>query len=312
MPEPALTRDRAPLSGERSDVEIPAGFDLLRPGNVPPGWKCDGGGDFWLALREDGRAILVHASVRDAFLRTGAQDPARLAASPCVAGWIEGGRTRHALVRVDGDAWVLKSYRRGGLLGLWNAERYWRPARFLDELRLAARAASSGVPTVEVLALIVERAGLGSVRAWLVTRYLASVRPLPAYLGHEAGGTMFRAAGAVVRRMHEAGIDHRDLNWNNLVGAWDGTAASVHVVDWDRARVREPGSWNPGSNLVRLWRSAAKGRRRAGAEDLGAPLRSFLRGYFAGRAGELRRNRAYFRRQALLIRLRSCLRRTPR
>jgi 3-deoxy-D-manno-octulosonic acid kinase len=228
-----------------------------------------------------------------------------LAASPSVAGWIEGGRTRHALIRVDGDAWVLKSYRRGGLARLWNSERYWQSGRFLDELRVAAHAASLGVPTAEVLALIVERAGMGSVRAWLVTRYLAGVRPLPDYLGQAGEGPMFHAAGEVARRMHDAGIDHRDLNWNNLVGAWDGSVARVHVVDWDRARIRRPGSWNPGTNLVRLWRSAEKARLRGGPLDFGRPLRSFLRGYFAGRPGELHRSRAYFRRQAALVGLRA-------
>ena len=54
-----------------------------------------------------------------------------------MADWIEGGRTRHALLETEGESWVLKAYRRGGAVGALNSARYWGPQRFLRELEVA-------------------------------------------------------------------------------------------------------------------------------------------------------------------------------
>jgi 3-deoxy-D-manno-octulosonic acid kinase len=233
-------------------------------------------------------------------------------AGPLLAGWIEGGRTRHALIRSGDDFWVLKEYRRGGLIGRWNVRRYWRCERFFEELRVSVLAAAAGVPTAEALALILESAGAGSVRAWLLTRYLEGVRPLHEYVTQPAAGAVFEAAGDAVRRMHDAGIDHRDLNVGNIVGSLAGEPRA-HIVDWDRARRRPHGSWNPLANLVRLWRSAEKARRLGALRRSDSPsspeveralrgsLRAFARGYFRGRPGSFAAARSYFRRHAPLL-----------
>jgi hypothetical protein len=124
--------------------------------------------------------------------------------------------------------------------------------------------------------------------------------------------------------MHRAGIDHRDLHLGNIVGRVEKGEARVHIVDWDRACFRAAGAWNPLENLVRLWRSAEKGRRKGtfepdgspGGSPAGAPparaapsftrpARAFLRGYFHRRPRDLRRARRYFRRQALWLGVRS-------
>jgi 3-deoxy-D-manno-octulosonic acid kinase len=247
-----------------------------------------------------------------------------MASGPLVAGWIEGGRTRHALIRTGGESWVLKEYRRGGFAGRWNASRYWRRGRFFEELRVAALAGAAGVPTAEVLALILEDAGLCSVRAWLLTRYLPGVRPLQEFFGDALEIEMFDAAGRVVRLMHDQGIDHRDLHIGNIVGSLEGDGARAHVIDWDRACRRRGGSWNPSANLVRLWRSVEKGRRLGAfgaaaprAEGPAAPqgwsaVSAFARGYFRGRPGELAAARAYFRRRALLLGIHALLWRRAR
>ena len=122
------------------------------------------------------RLVLLRSSSKQPLLEAGVSDPESMASGPLVAGWIEGGRTHHALVRAGAESWVLKEYRRGGLIGRWNASRYWRRGRFFEELHVAAAAQSAGVPTAEVLALVLEGAGLGSVRAWLLTRFLPAHR----------------------------------------------------------------------------------------------------------------------------------------
>jgi hypothetical protein len=229
---------------------------------------------------------------------------------------------------MDGESWVLKEYRRGGMVGRWNSSRYWRRGRFFEELRVADLAERSGISTAEVLALILERAGFGSVRAWLLTRFLPGVKPLYAFFGHPFESEVFHAAGEMVASMHRAGIDHPDLHLGNIVGSVDPDIARArivaHIVDWDRARLRAQGSWNPHGNLLRLWRSVEKGRRlgvfgQGRSEEKGKglsfssrPLRAFIRGYFDGDLGGLREARKYLSRRVRLFGMRTWFWRSPR
>jgi 3-deoxy-D-manno-octulosonic acid kinase len=263
--------------------------------------------------------VVLKSAFRERLLEAGAQDPQAMASGPLVTGWLEGGRTRHALVKFGGESWVLKAYRRGGVVGRWNSSRYWGRGRFLEELRVASSAEERGIATAEVLALVFEDAGLGSLRAWLLTRYLPGVRPLHTYFGDRDEAAIFQAAGDAVARMHKASIDHPDLHLGNIVGSVDAGGAHAHIVDWDRARCRAPGAWNPLENLVRLWRSAEKGRKKGsfgrgdppararpeeGRSLLSGPVRAFIRGYFRGQPELLRRARRYFGRRAFWVGLR--------
>src|SRR2546425_305389 len=262
------------------------------------------------------RTVILRSQLRDRLIAADVQNPESLKRGPLFSGWIEGGRTRHALIRVEGESWVLKEYRRGGLVGRWNSSRYWRCGRFFEELRVSDLAERSGISTAGALALIIERAGLGSVRAWLLTRFLPGVRPLHAFFGDPFESDLFRAAGGNVASMHRARIDHPDLHLGNIVGSVDSEGVHAHIVDWDRARLRVPGSWNPSSNLLRLWRSVEKGRR-LGAFGTSAsrkerslsfssrPLRAFIRGYFDGNPGALREARKYLRRRARFFGMRT-------
>jgi hypothetical protein len=280
-------------------------------GPVPEGFEVvheRGAGD---GARAGGRTVILRSASREKLLAAGADDPEAMAAGPHFAGWIEGGRTRHALIQFGDESWVLKMYRRGGVFGSWNPTRYWGCRRFLEELEVAAAALEQGVSTAEVLAVVFEQAGLGSVRSWSLTRYIPGVRPLHEYFAHAEEVAVFRAAGEAVQRMHAAGIDHPDLHIGNIVGSVGDGSARAHIIDWDRARVRRAGSWNPYANLVRLWRSVEKGRKKGvlGAQgsgkasyDVFAPAqRAFIRGYFRRRPGALGEARAYFRRRALWL-----------
>lgn len=303
MPERLLQSDRIiperDLPEARASRDIPPGFEVIELPVTRHGFFSSLGG--LCGVRP--RTIILKSYLRERLFEAGAQDPTRLGSSSLVAGWIEGGRTRHALIRTGDEAWMLKAYRRGGWLGRWNSSRYWGRARFLEELRVAALAESFGVSTAEVLALILEPAGLGSLRAWLVTRYLPGVRPLHEYLGDRVGGHIFYAAGKVVRRMHEAEIDHHDLHVGNIMASVEADGSHALIVDWDRARARAVDSWSPYANLIRLWRSVQKGRLRD-SRLLHRSMRAFVRGYFGGRPEAFREVRRYFRRRALFLGMR--------
>jgi tRNA A-37 threonylcarbamoyl transferase component Bud32 len=73
-----------------------------------------------------------------------------------------------------------------------------------------------------------------------------------------AGGALaesaWRAVGAAVAQLHQAGVEHADLNAHNLLLDAHG---AVSVIDFDRGRLRAPGIW-VNRNLRRLQRSLAK------------------------------------------------------
>jgi 3-deoxy-D-manno-octulosonic acid kinase len=54
--------------------------------------------------------------------------------------------------------------------------------------------------------------------------------------------------------LHRAGVDHADLNAHNILLDSQGV---VSVIDFDRGRLRSPGSWR-NANLLRLHRSLGK------------------------------------------------------
>jgi 3-deoxy-D-manno-octulosonic acid kinase len=57
-----------------------------------------------------------------------------------------------------------------------------------------------------------------------------------------------------LRRFHEHGVQHADLNAHNVLLGRDG---GVHLLDFDRGRLRERGAWED-TVLARLHRSLVK------------------------------------------------------
>ena len=67
-------------------------------------------------------------------------------------------------------------------------------------------------------------------------------------------GALWRGAGAVIARLHRAGVDHADLNAHNILL---DTRGAFSVIDFDRGRLRAQGAWTS-RNLQRLRRSLRK------------------------------------------------------
>ncbi len=250
--------------------------------------------------------VVVSPRLREKVLAAGFADPEAALKRSSIEFWTSGGRIPHPVVRLGEDLWVVKAYRRGGFFSRWNRSFYWSGRRFLREIAVCNQALRAGVPTVPPVALILRRHRCRLLRAWLITPYVANAVPLSrlfsasAWLAGAAHGVsksaVFRAAGETVCRMHGAGIDHHDLNVNNLMACSAGAAAPLQVIvlDWDRACLRlRPGGFAY-RNLLRLYRSCLK--MRVGLAQLAAPARSFLRGYFRGNLTGLDELRRYYRR----------------
>jgi 3-deoxy-D-manno-octulosonic acid kinase len=154
--------------------------------------------------------------------------------------------------------WVARPYRRGGLIALFSRDRYaWTGedrVRSFREWRTLAALHALALPVPRPVAARYRRAGL-TYCADLITERIENTEPLSARLEIEPVSlTLWIAVGRCLRRLHDAGGYHADLNAHNiLVDSRDG----VYVIDFDRGGIRRPGAWRD-ANLARLYRSLCK------------------------------------------------------
>jgi len=168
------------------------------------------------------------------------------------------GRGTAWFVGTPQQSWVLRHYRRGGVVArVWSDRYVWageERVRSFAEYRLLALLHRGGLPVPAPVGARYLRAGL-TYRCDLITQRIEAAQPMSALL---LAGTLsdmtWRAVGAAVASLHRAGADHPDLNAHNVLV---GPHGAIRVIDFDRGRLRKPGAWS-GRNLERLRRSLAK------------------------------------------------------
>lgn len=213
-------------------------------------------------------------------------EPGALSAAGRVRGTAGGRGTVYFICAREPSApstlWVLRHYRRGGLIARLCRDRYLytgeQSTRAFAELSLLAELHAAGQPVPAPVAARICRRGLWYT-ADLLTVALPNVRTL-AQLRQDAGEAPLDAAipyavGSAVQSLHEAGICHADLNAHNVLVDNDGR---VHIIDFDRARRRAPGAWQA-ANLGRLRRSLDKVSAANGVVLPQADWDSLLAGY---------------------------------
>ena len=191
----------------------------------------------------------------------------------------EPGRGAVLFVRRGERTWVLRHYRRGGAVARLTADRYlWtglertRPFR---EWRLLRRLHEGGLPVPSPVAAHVRRGGL-TWRGDIITERIADTRSLASAMtagGIDAGA--WEAVGATLRRFHDRGVDHADLNAHNVLL---DAGMRVFLVDFDRGAVRTGARWKR-RNLDRLRRSLDKIARTGGGAFEEPDWDRLLRGY---------------------------------
>lgn len=174
------------------------------------------------------------------------------------------GGTRRVTLR-GGKVVFVRQYRRGGLVRRLVRELFLlRPPRPLLELAAteAARAAGCHVPIVHAVA--VEERG-PFYRGWIVTSAIEGARPFVDVLaaaGRDERAGLLQQAGRAIAALVAAGVDHPDLNGNNLLV---DAAGRIAIIDFDRARVVAPADARlAGRGFDRLWRSLRKLRGERG------------------------------------------------
>ena len=168
-----------------------------------------------------------------------------------------GGRGAAWFIGTESRRYVLRHYRRGGLAAhlatdhyLWRGEDHTRP---FAEWQLTYSLHRAGLPVPAPIAACYRRRGL-AYTGDLITERLATVGSLAECLRTGALSILtWISIGRCIRRFHDLGVCHADLNAHNVLLAED----QVYLVDFDRSELRGGGLWRDG-NLVRLRRSLEK------------------------------------------------------
>jgi 3-deoxy-D-manno-octulosonic acid kinase len=191
----------------------------------------------------------------------------------------------HVLATPRGEI-VAKRLQRGGMLGGVLRGLYADASRSLREAEAAEALAARGVPTPSVIAARATRVLPLLWKLEVATARLPAEGDLLDVL-RERGAVpgLALAVGRTLRRAHDAGLRHRDLQVKNLLvpagfpgpgGA--GDPAALVVLDLDRCAVGESLAEEERlAALARFARSLVKQKVLPGARD----VRTFVRGYGA-------------------------------
>jgi 3-deoxy-D-manno-octulosonic acid kinase len=192
------------------------------------------------------------------------------------------GRGTTLFVRAPQRQLALRHYRRGGLVAklvrdayVWLGESRTRP---FHEWCLTYHLRRHGLPVPAPVAARYQRRG-AFYTGDLITERIDGARALSARLAESSlSFADWIAVGRCLRRFHDFGACHADLNAHNIL--FDA-AATVWVIDFDRGALRAHGLWRD-SNLVRLRRSLLKvADRLPPGQFTETDWQSLLAGYWA-------------------------------
>jgi 3-deoxy-D-manno-octulosonic acid kinase len=194
------------------------------------------------------------------------------------------GRGAVLIVEHGSDTWVLRHYRRGGLVARFIDDHYlWLGAertRAFREWRLLRKLRDAGLPVPNPVAARVYRTG-PIYTADIITSYLPDTRKLSWFIEQaRVPADCWRRVGAMIRAVHDHGVDHPDLTAHNVL--LDG-ADNTFLVDFDNAHFKPPGDWQR-LGLERFNRSLRKVALETGTDFDPAAWRELEAGYTETRA----------------------------
>ena len=157
------------------------------------------------------------------------------------------------------EGWVLRPYRRGGMVAHLSREHYiWcgsSRTRAAREFKLTAALREKGLAVPQPIAACVWHKGFFYEGA-LITARIPGAQTLADSIesSEDLPYTSLRAVGALIRKAHELGLDHVDLNARNLLLDQEG---NPWIIDLDRCRIRSGHHWQA-RNMERLERSLTR------------------------------------------------------
>lgn len=194
-------------------------------------------------------------------------DPAYYARQQHLVGEAQGRGTTHFIrmnLTTNEQECVLRHYRRGGFIARFNKDHYqWtglKNTRAWREWHLLRDMVQLGLPVPKPVAAHVQRAGL-FYSADIITIRIPAAETLAQLLQQsELSNAAWINIGATIKRFHQAGIYHSDLNAHNILLSASG---ECFVIDFDKGEQRQPDKQWQQANLDRLLRSLEKLKGRS-------------------------------------------------
>ncbi len=196
-------------------------------------------------------------------------------------GEAEQGKGTTVFLREGGQSWAMRHYHRGGAVAwfvrdayLWTGLKRTRPWR---EFQLLAHLTELGLPVPAPVAARAVRSRF-VYRADLVMQRIENARVWQDWMRNDQLQAQdWQDLGQTLRRFHDAGVCHHDLNINNIMRTEEG---AIYLIDFDRSRIRKGGELWKRQNLDRLMRSINKQQDKGVDLHFGEPSwRQLLQGY---------------------------------
>jgi 3-deoxy-D-manno-octulosonic acid kinase len=256
------------------NIPIPPSFPLIKRGQV------------FILLKDKYQELLLKDGIED--IKT------YLSRRKQGARTVTGRRAHPSVLIENEERMIVRHYSHGGLLGFLTGDLYWRGSRSFRELALTEEIRSCGIPTVCCIGAIHQRVFPFFYRAYLLTRELPRARNLIEYLSDAAPFAhreplqlkrmILRDAGLMLRRFHDAGFFHADLQLKNIMVV----DTQTKLIDFDRSYRKQSLSQKERmNNLLRLNRSADKWKSKGLPVTRTDRWRFFLA--YAGKDEEIRK-----------------------
>lgn len=177
-----------------------------------------------------------------------------------------GGRGQAWFIEMAGFSAVLRAYQRGGLVSRFNKQTYLglseEKSRAFKELRLLQWMSQRNLPVPHPIAAAVCRWPISIMpmyRARILVETIPNTQTLDKLLtSNDPGESVWQSIGMCIRRFHDEGIYHADLNANNILL---NEKHEVFLIDFDksehRVKHKKSDTWKA-NNLQRLERSFLK------------------------------------------------------
>ncbi|HOO37087.1 MAG TPA: lipopolysaccharide kinase InaA family protein [Deltaproteobacteria bacterium] len=138
-----------------------------------------------------------------------------------------------AQIRIIEPDLVVRTLTHGGILRHVTGERFLSPARSMRELEISAYLIAKGIPTPEILALVLRRSRFFS-HVQVISKLVPDSVDLLTHLEREHPDTLalLENTGSLIRRIHDLGLYHADLHLKNILLDKD---RNPWVIDLDKA-----------------------------------------------------------------------------
>ncbi len=168
------------------------------------------------------------------------------------------GRGTTWFVQTENLSAALRHYRRGGLFGKLVEDSYlfsnWEQTRSYQEFTLLNTLITAGVNVPRPIAARAVKHGF-TYKADLLSEKISNARDLVSILVEQPlPAEMYQKIGQEIKKMHDAQVNHTDLNIHNILIDDQG---KVWIIDFDKCFQQQGADWKQ-NNLDRLKRSFEK------------------------------------------------------